>query len=180
MKPVVKMNADVVVNNIKRMMDITDNFVPFFIEVVGKQNDSRRWTLRGSVAKSFGSKSSPYDLGGKWKPLSKDYMTEKAKKYPGMPLLVASGSLFNSLVRSNSFSVVVMDKKVLHYGTTSPYAKYHMTGTSKMPARAFIGYNEKQVKSIKALLKSYVRAGFESQKAALEAIKNNVSVDRGE
>lgn len=175
--PVVKVNAKHVIDAMNTWLDLNENFAPFFIEILGKQNDQRQWTLRGSALKSFSTKTSPFSEGGKvggWKPLNSKYQEQKAKKYAGMPMLVASGSLFNSVVRSNAHSVVIMSKKKLSFGTNLPYAKYLQMGTSKMPARSFLGFNKEQKESIEKLLVAYMQAAMKGKQEALKKIKSGI------
>ncbi len=174
----VKIDANSVIKGINNALDMTQNYASYFIEIIGKQNDTREWTLRGSILKAFSTKKSPADGGEKWKPLSKKYQEIKAEKYPGMPTLVATGTLFNSLVRANSNSVTIMTDKKLSYGTNLPYAKYLQMGTAKMPSRPFIGFNKKQTKALNVLLREYIKAAFQGKKEAEEAFKNDSKVSR--
>ena len=177
MIPQVKVNAKAVIDGIQTMIDLNENFAPYFIEIIGKQADKRNWTLRGSALKSFSTKTTPFTEGskvGKWRSLSPNYQIQKAKKYPGMPTLVANGNLFNSVVNSNGFSVVIMSKKKLSFGTNLPYAKYLQMGTAKMPARSFLGFNRKQKETLEKLLVSYMKAAMQSKRAAIEKLKAGI------
>lgn len=173
MIPSVKVDAKTVTTAFQSWLDLNDTFVPFFIEALGKQEDNRPWTLRGSVAKSFSTKSNPQ--GGPWRPLSEMYIVQKQKYYPGMPTLVASGTLFNSLVRTNGFSVVAMDKKKLVYGTMVKYAKLLQGGTKKMPSRAFLGFSDESRDTLKKLLAAYMKAGKDGKREALKRLRAGVT-----
>jgi phage gpG-like protein len=73
---------------------------------------------------------------GAWVQLSPSYSSWKQKHFPGLPLLVLSGNLRESLGgRGGSFSVYEAEPLSLSIGTSVPYAQFHQTGTSKMPAR---------------------------------------------
>lgn len=70
---------------------------------------------------------------GRWKELSEPYATRKAKKYPGAPILVASGKMKRSLLSESNTGE--MTPRTLLYGSNIKYARYHQTGTKDMPAR---------------------------------------------
>ena len=71
---------------------------------------------------------------GKWAPLSEKYAQRKEKKYPGKPILVASGRMKKSLLSNSNQGV--MTARTFQYGSDVPYSLYHQTGTSRgLPAR---------------------------------------------
>lgn len=155
-----KVDTQTVLRNIDRTLDLTQNYVPIFRVILGSYEDNKPWTMRGSVASNFVNKMSPD--GKSWDSLSKNYAAEKAKKYPGMGTLVASGKLFNSLVRKfegeTDDGVAILTSKKMSYGTKLPYAKYHMFGTKNMPARPFMGISRKQEETWKVLIARYISA----------------------
>ena len=66
-----------------------------------------------------------------WPELSPKYAMWKAINYPGMPLLVLTGAMHRGFYhRATKFSLNIENVKA--------YAKYHQTGTSKMPARKWL------------------------------------------
>lgn len=74
--------------------------------------------------------------GARWQPLSARYAKQKAKKYPGAPILVLTGRLKRSLtVIGGADSVRIAEPLSLTLGTRTPYAGYHQQGTKRMPAR---------------------------------------------
>lgn len=165
MKASLEVKADPLLKNLASWIDLTENFVPFFVEVLGQQEDKRDWTLRGSALRRFSTKTN--SSGYAWQPLTEKYQIEKAKKYPGMPLLVRTGDLFNSLIRNNSFSVVIMDKKKLSFGTLVPYAP-HVNWK-----RSFMGYSEEQKLKIKTLLIQYMKESFKGKREAEKAMRGS-------
>lgn len=69
--------------------------------------------------------------GRPWAKLSKDYAAWKDKNYPGQPILRATGKMQDTakiLPYQQGFKV-----------STTPYGSYHQFGTSKMPARPWVG-----------------------------------------
>lgn len=167
-----KLDAQTVIRNIDRCLDLTQNFAPLLRVIQGKAEDKKPWTMRGSVARNFVSKSSPDKKP--WQSLSEDYAKQKSKKYPGAPMLVASGKLFNSLIRNfegeDDEGVSIVTAKKLSYGTKIPYAKYHMLGTKKMPARPFIGITDKQEKTWKVLIARYISATINNDQSEMKSI----------
>ena len=73
--------------------------------------------------------------GEKWPELSEPYATRKEKKYPGNPILVASGRLVGSLVATAGEHRFFSEPRQMTVGTAVPYAVLHETGTKHMPAR---------------------------------------------
>ena len=73
---------------------------------------------------------------GNWVQLSARYGRWKQKHFPGYPLLQRTTEMAVSLTnRSSPFSVLDMRPKNFAVGTSVPYAQFHQTGTSRMPAR---------------------------------------------
>lgn len=151
----VKLNADLVIENFKRTLDLTQNFIPYFNVILGDDAKSQPWTIRGATARIFASKTSP--AGAKWPDLSPKYQKQKSKMYPGAPMLVATGELFRSVTSKDSQgSVVMREPKKMIFGTAIEYANFHQMGTEKMPKREFLGVTDKQKKTWNKLLKEYM------------------------
>ena len=112
------------------------------------------------VFKSLGGKS------GKWKPLSKDYATWKAKHYPGKPLMVREGDLKKSLTKkddNNIYSPSYTNKTFkLVLGSQVEYGIYHQTGAGHLPTRRVIDLDGQAIRNIFNAL----------QKELIYAIKN--------
>ena len=81
--------------------------------------------------------------GMPWEELSP--VTVDAKGFS--KILVKTGRLYESVVTPNGTSDTIWetsaDPAYLIFGTSVPYAKYHQTGTRRMPARPFMGMNRK-------------------------------------
>lgn len=94
---------------------------------------------------------------GKWKKLSPAYAKQKARKFKGRGILVATGNLFGSLTRgSHANHFFVASKKGMTIGTAVPYAKFHQTGTRKMPKRKIIHLTKEQKRRWPRLIQEYV------------------------
>jgi phage gpG-like protein len=67
-------------------------------------------------------------------------------------VLVKTGRLYESVVTPNGTSDTIWetsaDPAYLIFGTSVSYAKYHQTGTRRMPARPFMGMNRKTEQEI--------------------------------
>lgn len=75
---------------------------------------------------------------GDWPELAESTMRQKAREgYSTAPnaVLIASGDLVTSLTSESPDHIEHISDEGLDFGTADPKAGYHMTGTSKMPAR---------------------------------------------
>ncbi len=79
---------------------------------------------------------------GGWAPLSPNYAVWKARWHPGARLLVLSGLMKESLATGNSWTIEEIEPLSLRLGTRLPFAIWHQTGTTKMPARKPIQLSE--------------------------------------
>lgn len=96
--------------------------------------------------------------GGKWRPLSRPYAKQKARKWGVQPILRASGRLAKSLTGNTSDSVLVQTKQEFAIGTKLFYATFHQQGTSRMPQREVIAFSDAQRTDIqKAMQKGLLR-----------------------
>jgi phage gpG-like protein len=90
--------------------------------------------------KPFWPKQSDPTTGRPWAALTPRYNSYKAQKYPGQPILRATGSMQDTMeirVRGNVFSV---------WGV--PYGKYHQFGTKRMVARPWVGVPDSSLEHI--------------------------------
>lgn len=154
-----KVDATDVIKKIEKALDLTANFKPLFLQIIGKPNDSNPFTIRGSALKAFITKTNP-DNNFPWAPLSYDYMVRKQKKYSGKPTLVASGDLFDSVVTRGD--VQIINDRNFAYGTAVSYAKYHQSNAPRtsLPRRAFLGWRKGQKQAVQRLVSAYVRQAF--------------------
>lgn len=171
-----KLNADDVLKNFKDTLDLSKNFKPLMLLMLGKGFDTsaqNAWTLRGSVMNAFATKTNPINKTG-WGALTKDYFNIKQKKFPGLPSLVRTRLLLDTLqsnpgTYSNKFgdsgaAVVVMTNTQLQYGTTVPYAGYLQGGTKYMLSRGYMGLNSANRTLFRTLISRYVKQTMMGQK----------------
>ena len=168
-----KIKSDKVIENFKKALDLSKNIKPLMLKILGDEESNLPWTMRGSVIKSFKDQVSPGTGGLAWAPLSPKYAAKKAKKYPGMPTLVASGKLFNSLARKGEGSVGPAFKDTtMVWGTSIYYAQYHQSIANRttLPRRAFLNITKEQKKAWNILLAQYIKdtmTGVDPEKKAL-------------
>jgi phage gpG-like protein len=76
-------------------------------------------------------------VAGSWSPLSAVYEEWKSKRYPGQPILVATGSLREGLTAvASPFGAREWSASEFVFGTRGiDYASFHQSGTRYMPAR---------------------------------------------
>jgi len=92
-----------------------------------------------------------------WAPLSLEYAEEKARSGFSDGILVRTGKLRMSLTsKMDPYFVMRLTPKTLRIGTSVPYAKFHRSGTSKMPARDPIRITPAQRVRWAQILKDFV------------------------
>lgn len=104
-----------------------DNLIPVWMWA--------RRELERSNAANFAANGLP--SGKAWDPLDPKYGTWKSSRFPGAPTLVRTGKLFNSLTNLRGLPNFVR-KDSAAFGTNVEYAKFHQSGTFKMPKRQII------------------------------------------
>ena len=110
-------------------------------------------------------------LGSPWPPLSPDYEKRKDRLYPGNPINVASGRMLTAATALNtpgnfvywptqeggggnpSFMIYGLDKTKFR----NEYPKFIQDGTSKMPARPFIGLAQEDIEKITSLVLDWMQ-----------------------
>lgn len=114
-------------HNIRQMWDRADNFKSVF-----------RWAQRELERANRANFASQGAASGKpWMPLDNEYARWKLANHGALPILVVSGTLKDSLTRLRGAPNEI-DKKSAVFGTNVPYAKFHQSGTSKMPQRKVV------------------------------------------
>ena len=99
-------------------------------------------TYSGGVFESEGQ-----IIGYRWASLSPRYKDWKRTAAPGRGTLEFTGELRRGfLYRATETNVTIGNRKM------SAYGKYHMQGTSTMPARPFMGVNERQHRHIAGII----------------------------
>jgi hypothetical protein len=78
--------------------------------------------------------------GRPWASLSPKYREQKQKRYPGQPILRATGKMQDTakiVPKGEGFDV-----------KTTKYGRYHQSGTTRMPSRPWMGIPDKSLKQI--------------------------------
>lgn len=96
-----------------------------------------------------------------WPSLSPAYAARKARIFPGKTILRRTDRLFLSLTAGGSDSMYLPGPRTLLMGTTTPYAKYHTTGTGRMPARPHVDLLPEYFQMLNGLIFQYVSRPFE-------------------
>lgn len=100
--------------------------------------------LNESHIKFFEHAESP--AGEKWPPLSPVTIR---KKHGDETILVETGDMLTSLVDGGEDHIERREPAELIWGTSDRKAPYHMTGTSRMPQRAFVGFSMDEYGSLR-------------------------------
>lgn len=106
------------------LREFFDETVDDFQEVVSEQFDS----VGGRV--------------GGWRPLSPRYAAWKSKHAPGKPILQLTGAMRRSLVATTEQTIREVKRDFMRWGTRDPKARFHQRGTSRMPKRQIIAFDE--------------------------------------
>jgi phage gpG-like protein len=89
-----------------------------------------------------------------WSPLKPAYSAWKQRKYPNQPILRASGQMFDrTRIRPETSPGIFRAKMGAEYG------KYHMTGTSKMGARPWLGIPQSSMPGISLAVINAINRG---------------------
>lgn len=81
---------------------------------------------------------------GGWAALSPAYALQKERLYPGMPKLVATGTMRAALTEASSGNALRVETSTrFQFGTQGvEYASFHQSGTSRMPDRPPFDFTE--------------------------------------
>jgi phage gpG-like protein len=93
--------------------------------------------------------------GAGWAPLSPRYAARKARTHPGAPILVRSGDLRRDLTH-RPMGVERITNEGMTMGTALPYARYHQTGTPRMPRRPPVNLTEAQRQELVKIVQRYL------------------------
>ncbi len=100
--------------------------------------------LRAKTAQQFTSQGAT-GASGPWDGLSEPYRRRKLKRWGDRPILQASGKLLGAAVGGSEGHLENFEPLRMQFGVDAgvvPYAIYHQTGTSKMPARRILDLTE--------------------------------------
>jgi phage gpG-like protein len=111
------------------------------------------------------------ESGSKWAPLSPAYAAAKEHRFGEMPILMATGELYEGLTDEHSPNFVFESfERFMTIGTRVKHAIFHQLGTKKMPQRKEIGFKEETKRRLMKLMQTYMvqianSVGFTSQSA---------------
>jgi len=89
-----------------------------------------------------------------WTPLKPAYSAWKRSKYPNEPILRASGRMLNrTTIRPEN------SRGIFRARMGSDYGSYHMTGTSKMGARPWLGIPQSSMPNINLIVANAINRG---------------------
>jgi hypothetical protein len=110
--------------------------------------------VRFHIPYQYSSLGSP----AKWPPLSPKYKRYKERVRPGAPLLVFNGTM------KAGFGYDVRGRGDLFIRNTQEYARYHQTGTRKMPARKWLQLTEDDYTVLRRYTQKYMMGYFGIEK----------------
>lgn len=117
------------------------------IALSGLANDIRDWRplwrdlneyLSDRIEEQFNTEGG---FSGGWAPLNPEYAAWKARRYPGAPILVATGKLKRSYRKGGRGHVFQSTRDKMRWGSSVPYGVFHQQGTQNMPARPILTFD---------------------------------------
>lgn len=97
---------------------------------------------------------------GGWAALSPRYAEDKLQRWGSQPILVASGRMRQSLTGGGAGSVSrQIGGDTLEFGTSVPYARFHQSGTSRMPQRRIMDLADADRRTIMKMLQQHLFTG---------------------
>jgi phage gpG-like protein len=113
--------------------------------------DGAKAILAAGEAEVFSSEGT--SIGESWQPLSDATVTAKGDDR----ILVMTGRLRRALGDPANVHVLATGAELS--SSSVPYAHFHASGTSKMPARPFLGIGIATQRALSELVKRYMSAG---------------------
>lgn len=124
---------------LRRYLDILAENISDFTVIFEKIADDFRDTMSGVF-----SAEGAFEGRSRWAPLSPDYAIQKARKFPGRPILHATGKLRKSLTTESDGHICQITPTTLKIGTSDEKAIFHQRGTRKMPQREIVRLTQSQ------------------------------------
>lgn len=113
--------------------------------------------LEATMEEQFDTEGS---RSGGWVALSPRYAEDKLARWGSQPILVASGGMRRSLIGASGASIRrQLGGDTLEFGTSVPYAKYHQTGTSRMPMRKILDLTSDDRRTVMKMLQRHLFTG---------------------
>ena len=110
-------------------------------------------SLKDYMIENFTAQGLPQ---GGWKPLDAEYASWKSKKYPGAPMLVQSGSLFQRIQRGPKLDG---GARQASFTFTGRITKFHQYGTERMPARPILFAPDRWIDEAASAVGEYIVEG---------------------
>lgn len=105
--------------------------------------------------------------GGTWPALSDRYRRWKNQHFPSAPILTLTGAMKASLLAPDATGSIWRPSALsLEVGSAVPYATYHQSGTSRMPARPPLRFAQADSQRVGKLLQEFVVAAWQKRRAA--------------
>lgn len=86
-----------------------------------------QYMLQGSLMRNFAAEGRPE----RWAPLSPEYARRKAIRYPGAPILVATGAMRAGFTYTATPQTLKIDNAMFYWW-------FHQVGTTRMPQRVIV------------------------------------------
>lgn len=94
---------------------------------------------------------------GRWAPLKEETIRAKVNRGEDPRILRATEALMHSLTqRGAAGQKLIITPTEMVFGTTVPYAKFHQTGTSRMPQRRPVEHTERDRRELVRILQRHI------------------------
>jgi len=110
-------------------------------------------SLKAYMIENFTAQGLP---AGGWKPLDAEYASWKTRTFPGAPMLVQTGSLFQRIARGPKLDG---GARTASFTFTGKITRFHQYGTEKMPARPILFAPERWVQEVADAIGDYIVEG---------------------
>lgn len=139
--------GDVFQRRFTRFVSELTDLAPLLHEIVDHLHDVFREQFRTEGAST----------GSVWAPLSESYRRWKVRRYPGRGVLVRTGRLYSSLTRAGGTDAIrKVTARRMEFGTAVPYARFHQTGTRRMPARPIVRLSDANKADLTRMVHRYL------------------------
>jgi len=112
-------------------------------------------SLKAYMIANFTAQGLP---SGGWKPLDAEYGSWKVQNFPGAPILVQSGKLFQQVAKGPKLEGLMRGARFTFGGRV---ARFHQYGTEKMPARPILFAPERWIDEAAEEVVKYIVEGIE-------------------
>lgn len=99
--------------------------------------------------------------GPGWTPLSPAYAAQKAKEFPGKPILRRTDDLYNSFVKGGRGNINRIAKLEGEFGSEDFKAMLHQEGKGRLPARPILVITDQDEAKFKQIVVEDLKHDFE-------------------